>query len=253
MVTALLLCGCMFATFIIAPVVLAQPPYGLSASLVGVAFLSVGVGAFVASPVGGKLADMTAQHFNATPEGRLVAGTALATLLMPASLVAYGWTLQYGVHLAAPLAAHFFVGAAISAYLPGIFSYLSITKQQQAAAASAMVQSLMFISAGVFLLIAVPISDAIGVGGFCTIMAGLVLVSGVVSGTLIARRLKLAAAAAGSACKPIHSFIQQARQQDQVLRQASSPGRQSSEGSKSEGVLLHLHTQTGGTGGAEQV
>jgi hypothetical protein len=189
----------MFASLMIAPVVLAQPPYGLSAGLIGVAFLSIGVGSFVASPVGGKLADMAAQRFSVTPEGRLVAGTALGTLLMPLSLVAYGWTLQYGTHLAGPLVAHFFVGAALSCYLPAIFSYLSITKQQQAAAANAMVQSLMFISAGVFLLISVPISAAIGVGAFCTIMAGLVLVSGVVSGMLIARRLEVAAAAGAAA------------------------------------------------------
>ena len=53
---------------------------------------------------------------------------------------------------AAPLAAHFVIGFASAAYLPGLFGYVSSIKQATAAAAAASINLAMFSAAGVLII-----------------------------------------------------------------------------------------------------
>lgn len=193
-VASLLVFSTMFASLVTHGVLLGASPYNLSAGLIGVAYLPVGCGGFLTSPIGGRLADAAAARFSGrSPEGRLVPATLVCVWLMPASLLVYGWTFQYSTNLAGPLIGHFFVGVALSFWLPAMASYLSVIKQQQAAAAFAAVQFLMNTMSGVFVLMAIPVMRAIGPGPFFSILAGLVGLALVVAGAFIASSLR---------CKP---------------------------------------------------
>jgi hypothetical protein len=75
--------------------------------------------------------------------------TAISGLLLPCSLLLYGWAMQYKLHLAVILAAQFFIGAAECAYTPALFGYLTALKQQGAAAAAAGLHSTMFFASAV--------------------------------------------------------------------------------------------------------
>jgi hypothetical protein len=59
----------------------------------------------------------------------------------------------YPSPLPPPLAATFLLGAGLAFIMPATFSLVSITKQRAAAAASGGVSSLMFLSAGLFVLV----------------------------------------------------------------------------------------------------
>ena len=187
---ALINFAAMFGSLMVLPLVLQAPPYSLNSALIGVAYVPIGLGGFLVSPLGGKLADVAAGKYPSFPQGRLLPATFIALVLMPISLLAYGWTLHYKTNLAGPLIGHFFVGVALSVYFPAIFSYITVTKQQEAGSAAAAVQALMFIMAGVFVLISIPITDAIGVGPFLSIVAGIVLVSFGVSATILITLLR---------------------------------------------------------------
>ncbi len=166
----------MFASLIELPLVVAKAPYYMSEAATGAAYLAEGLGGFLASPIGGKLADMAGRRYGSRcPEGRLLYNTIANTIIMPSALLLFGWSFHYRTHLAVPLVAHFFIGVACSQYLPAIFSYLSVAKQQEAGAAGAMVQSLMFVGAAVVIAVSGIIVSAIGVGPFFSILAGLML------------------------------------------------------------------------------
>ncbi len=92
------------------------------------------------------------------------------------------------MHLAAILASQFLISASVSAFLPAMFSYLTAIKQQQAAAASSGLHSIMFIASGVLILVASSAASAIGTGPFFTILAGLNLVAAGAASVQILRR-----------------------------------------------------------------
>lgn len=179
----------MFATVMVLPVQLAQPPYSLTPGMIGVAYLGLGFGGFLGSPLGGLLADASAAKFHTALQGRLLCGAVVAAVLMPVSLLVFGWTLQHTTHLAGVIIGHFCVGAALSAYAPAIFSYLTVSKQQQAAAVTAAMQAGMFLLSAVFILCSVPLMQAIGAGLLCSILAGLALLSFIVTVALVLRAL----------------------------------------------------------------
>ncbi len=183
----------MFASLIELPIVLAAHPYHASEALIGVAYLANGLGGFLASPLGGRAADYAGRKYGArTPEGRLLLNTAATMAIMPCALLLFGWSFHYKTSLVAPLLAHFFIGVACSNQMPAIFSYLSIAKQEEAGAASAMVQSLMFVFAAVIIEISAPVSGAIGIGPWFTILAGVAALAPAVALLRIRAQLRAA-------------------------------------------------------------
>lgn len=85
------------------PVYMALPPYNLTAGIIGVAFLPMGVAGLVGSPIGGILSDKSAAASPAVPEARLIHNTLINFLLMPAGLLIFGWVAYYGESLSACL------------------------------------------------------------------------------------------------------------------------------------------------------
>jgi nitrate/nitrite transporter NarK len=196
-VLAFTLFGCMFASIIIMPLALAQPPYNLNEAMIGVAFLAGGIAGLLASPVGGVLADKA--HARWEVQARVLPASLAALVFMPAGQLVFGWTLEAQAPLVGPLAGQVLIALGLSMVLPGVFSYISVVKQREAGAAAGAVQATMFVLAGVLILVSAPAVSAIGVGAFQTILAGVCAAAAAGSLAAIAlawRRQQRAAAAA---------------------------------------------------------
>jgi len=115
-----------YATYIccltVLPFYLSKPPYSMSTGAIGAAYLPGAVAAILASPCGGKLADLAGRASTQQPLRRLVYSNLLQLLCMPPSFILLGWGLQRGLHLAAPLTACFLASFFNSLYMPGLFS-----------------------------------------------------------------------------------------------------------------------------------
>jgi MFS family permease len=175
-----------YATLVILPIVLSSPPYNFNSMLIGPCFLPVAFGGFIASIVGGGLADAAGAKNRAFLRASLIPSTGLAVILMPCAYVAFGWLVQCRVHLAVILVSHFLVGVPHSLYLPAISSYISIMYQQEAGSASAAAQGYLYIGTAISLATTPPIVKAIQVGPLMSIVAGLGLLSYGASALIIA-------------------------------------------------------------------
>ncbi|WIA13681.1 hypothetical protein OEZ85_007241 [Tetradesmus obliquus] len=176
-IVALLLFGSMFCSITELPLYLAAPPYNLSAAMIGLCYIPAGLASMIVSPLGGLLSDKAAAAHPGKPLVRLVYNNVISGVLMPASLLLYGWVMQAKLHLAVVLVSQFAIGVALASYLPAIFGYLTALKQSAAAAAAAGVHSGMFIMSGVLILVASAAASAIGMGPFFTLLAGLNLLT----------------------------------------------------------------------------
>jgi MFS family permease len=182
------------------PAALASPPYALTAAIIGVVFLSDGVSGLIGSPLGGWMSDKAAAVNPGVPEARLASTTLCTLLIMPAGLLIYGWSVQFTAHLAALIVALFLMGGACAVCLPRVFGYLTTLKQSAAGAASAAVQTSMFVSAAVFILVSSVAVKAMGAGPWFTVLAALeVSVTGVAYLQIWRKKRRAAAAAAAAA------------------------------------------------------
>lgn len=186
-VLAMTVFGCMFATLTEWPAQVTKAPYNLTELQVGVSYLAMGIAGFLASPVGGVLSDMTARRWPGVPSARVIPAAAIAACVSTAGAVVYGWTLAYKTHLVGPLVGQAIVGVGCSATLPGIFGYISTVKQANASAAAAMVNCGMFVLSGVLILVSVYAVEAMGIGPFFTLLAGIQLLVALIAGVCIAR------------------------------------------------------------------
>jgi multidrug resistance protein len=182
--------GVMFASLTEWPAKMSQPPYSLSQAIIGVSYLAMGVAGFVGSPLGGKASDITAAKWSQVPQARLLANIAAALVLMPAGLLLYGWTLHHNTHIVGPLVGHFVIGVASSAYLPGMFGYISTIKQQNASAAAAAVQASMFIIAAVLIYASVAGVQSLGFGWYFTLLAFIQLVLAIIAALCLWRSFR---------------------------------------------------------------
>eukprot|EP01112_Ceratiomyxa_fruticulosa_P007562 TRINITY_DN1967_c0_g2_i1.p1 TRINITY_DN1967_c0_g2~~TRINITY_DN1967_c0_g2_i1.p1 ORF type:complete len:525 (+),score=72.02 TRINITY_DN1967_c0_g2_i1:262-1836(+) len=161
----------MFISMVQLPIVLAQPPYNLNEALTGVCFIPTGFGMLVGCVITGRLSDHAALKFKPTV-GRLFYSCFIAWITPIAALI-FGWSFQYKTNLAIPLVFSFVLGFGCSSFFPALMAYVSGVKQEKAAAASALVNFLMFILAGVGVWVSPSIVAAIGIGPLFTIAAGL--------------------------------------------------------------------------------
>ena len=87
----------MFTSLTVLPVALAQPPYSLSAALVGVAYLPFGAVTFLGSVAGGILSDRSLARFGGPggirPDGRMTLMLVPLWACVPGA-VGFGFALQ---------------------------------------------------------------------------------------------------------------------------------------------------------------
>mgnify|MGYP001807602106 CR=1 FL=1 len=187
--------GVHFAALTEFPGFMAEAPYSLNAGMIGVAYLAYGVSGLIASPLGGMLSDKAAAQHPTEPEARISTNMLIALLVMPPSLVLFGWSAHMHLHMVAPLVGFFGIGFACAALLPGVFSFCTTLKQAEAAGAAAMIQTMMFVSAGVLILVSAVVVKAIGLGPWFSILAGVQLAAALFAYVQIKRKGRAASAA----------------------------------------------------------
>lgn len=104
------------------PFYLSRPPYSMATASIGAAYLPGALAAVLASPFGGKLADLAGRANPQQPLRRLVYSNLLGIPLMPFSILVLGWGLQKGLSLALPLVALFLTSFLNSLYMPALFT-----------------------------------------------------------------------------------------------------------------------------------
>jgi len=189
-ITSLLAFAALFVTLTELPTFLADS-YGMSADIVGVCYLPVGVGLLLSSVAGGKFSDISAKWYKDVLESRLITVT-ISSYATPIGILIFGWSLQYRVSLAAPLIGSFFVGVGQGAFGPGLSSYLSGKNQSEAGAVLSAVICLNFVAAGIFISVAVLLVEAMGIGWLSTLLAFITFSSVTMSGIMIFLKVRSA-------------------------------------------------------------
>eukprot|EP00775_Hariotina_reticulata_P004208 gene4208-4457_t len=114
-------------------------------------------------------------------------------------LLIFGWSLHFKTKLVAVIIAQFLIGFACSVCLPGVLSYVTTVKQSAAAGAAAMVQAMMFIMAGVMILVSSVMVQQIGFGPWFSVLAGVeVVVAGFAYLKILSKKHGAAVAAAAA-------------------------------------------------------
>ncbi|KAL3704253.1 hypothetical protein TMatcc_009944 [Talaromyces marneffei ATCC 18224] len=174
-------CGCLAATQygILASVRhVINPRFNLTTPLIsGLFYIAPGMGFFVGSIVGGRLADRTVKRYIAKRNGirlpgdRLNSGLIGLFVILPISLLLFGWGLQESIGgLALPIVAAVWAGVGLMGTFNALNTYtaeVNPAKTAEVICSKYMVQYLFGASslAGI-----VPLIDAIGVGWSFTLL-----------------------------------------------------------------------------------
>lgn len=166
--------------------------------LLQIAYLADGIPGLVGSPLGGILSDRSAAQHPTEPEARLAHNTLIALITMPSGLMIYAWALHMKTHLVGVFAGMVLTSFGCALYLPGLFGFLTTMKQSAAGAAAAAVQSMMFIMAGVIILVSAVATRTMGYGPWFSLLAGIQVVVTAFAYVGILRKQRVAAAAAAA-------------------------------------------------------
>ncbi|KAI1118731.1 major facilitator superfamily domain-containing protein [Nemania sp. NC0429] len=186
---------------ITAMAVLLEQRYGLSETQIGLTFIANGVGSIIGTLITGKILDIDYRRTRAKHEATLSGSgseggsdrshdddnfpleTARLRLLpvlafiQCASVITFGWTIQYRVHVAVPIITTFFTGWTVVSIVSIVTTYLIDIFPEQKAASSASVNLARCLLAAGGTSIVTPIIDAVGVGWTFTIAIAVQLVA----------------------------------------------------------------------------
>ncbi|OXB38019.1 hypothetical protein J007_02246 [Cryptococcus neoformans] len=161
-----------------ASITLGKAPYSYGSLKIGLVVLAFGIGNILASLIGGKYSDMVLKKLKkknggvGNPEMRL-RSTVLAMPILVASFLAYAWTAEEKVHIAALVVCLFFAGFSLLWIYSSTLAY--VVDANPGASSSAVSCNSMFrgICACVMSQVATPIQNGIGDGGLYTLFAGI--------------------------------------------------------------------------------
>ncbi|OWZ64161.1 hypothetical protein AYX15_03986 [Cryptococcus neoformans] len=161
-----------------ASITLGKAPYSYGSLKIGLVVLAFGIGNILASLIGGKYSDMVLKKLKkknggvGNPEMRL-RSTVLAMPILVASFLAYAWTAEKKVHIAALVVCLFFAGFSLLWIYSSTLAY--VVDANPGASSSAVSCNSMFrgICACVMSQVASPIQNGIGDGGLYTLFAGI--------------------------------------------------------------------------------
>ncbi|OHW99373.1 MFS general substrate transporter [Colletotrichum incanum] len=145
----------------------------------GLLYIAPGIGYVVGSQIGGRWADYTVASWIRKrgirlPEDRLRSSLIFLGLMLPASMVLYGWTLDKrfgGIPL--PIICMFSQGVAQLAAFPSLNAYILDVMQHQNGEASAGHYLMRYMVAGLSTAVCLPLIEAIGVGWVSTMSAAI--------------------------------------------------------------------------------
>lgn len=161
-----------------ASITLGKAPYSYGSLKIGLVVLAFGIGNILASMIGGKYSDMVLKKLKkknggvGNPEMRL-RSTVLAMPILVASFLAYAWSAEEKVHIAALVVCLFFAGFSLLWIYSSTLAY--VVDANPGASSSAVSCNSMFrgICACVMSQVATPIQNGIGDGGLYTLFAGI--------------------------------------------------------------------------------
>lgn len=158
--------------------------YGLGEIKIGLTYIANGVGTVLGTLTTGKFLDFeyrrAKKSHTGAPEDFPLERARLRSMWITSGIqclavLAFGWTLQYKVHIAVPIVCSFFLGwTAVSIYSAGSTFLVDVFPNQAASATAAvnLVRCLMGAGGTAAVL---PISNAIGVGRAFTLFTGLMI------------------------------------------------------------------------------
>ncbi|KAF6836643.1 major facilitator superfamily transporter [Colletotrichum musicola] len=149
----------------------------------GLLYLVPGAGYLAGSQLGGRWSDYTVNSWIQKrgirlPEDRLRSSLFFLALILPGSMVLYGWTLDKklgGIPL--PVVCMFFQGVAQMGAFPSLNTYiLDVMQNSNSGEASAGHYLMRYLIAGLSTAVCLPLIEAIGVGWSSTISGGIQLI-----------------------------------------------------------------------------
>ncbi|KAF8192455.1 major facilitator superfamily domain-containing protein [Pholiota molesta] len=171
---------------------LGAPPYNYKSLQIGLVLLSLGVGSILGSLLGGRWSDRIRRQYQeknngvSKSEDRLNSSKIMLPVL-PASILAYAWMADKKINIAPLCVALFSAGLSSAWIYSGLLAYIvdaNTGRSSSAVAANSFVRGIMgFVAAEV----AVPLQDALGDGGLYTLIAGLMVLVGVLILLLITK------------------------------------------------------------------
>jgi MFS family permease len=164
-----------------------NPRFNLTTPLVsGLIYIAPGIGFFVGSVVGGRLSDRTVKKYIVKrngvriPKDRLNSGLFGLFVVLPISMLLYGWSLEKQVGgLALPIVAAFWVGLGLMGTFNALNTYTAEVSPAEKAEVIATKYIVQYAFAATSTAVVVPLIDAIGVGWCFTIFVALDMLGGV--------------------------------------------------------------------------
>ncbi|EPS29312.1 hypothetical protein PDE_04261 [Penicillium oxalicum 114-2] len=169
--------------------------YELSETQIGLTFIANGVGSMVGTLITGKILDVDYRKVKAQFEAQYdVEGTSvdendfplekarlrlipIFACLQCLSLILFGWTIQYTVHIAVPIISTFITGWTVVSMQSVIMTYLVDIFHERSAAASASINLARCLFAAGGTSFVMPLINAVGAGVTFTICAAVQFVS----------------------------------------------------------------------------
>lgn len=166
-----------------------RPPYSLTPFATGLCYIPTGVASLVGSLVGGWISDFGFRRIPRALEGRLLFNM-LGSLLCPIGLLISGWTFRFECHLAGPLIGSTLFSFGEAFAYTGTSAFATVKLPAMTGAVLALISTISFLAAGIGIIIAIPIVEALEFGWFYTILAALLLVTLIISLLIILHRLR---------------------------------------------------------------
>ncbi|KAI0972578.1 major facilitator superfamily domain-containing protein [Xylaria arbuscula] len=176
--------------------------YSLSETQIGLTFIANGAGSISGTLITGKILDRHYRQIKIKHEGTISQSSSdtetkespyedvdfpletarfrmlpILAILQCASVITFGWTIQYRIHIAVPIVTTFISGWTAVSIVSIITTYLIDVFPEQKAASSASVNFARCLLAAGGTSIVTPIIDAVGVGWTFTIAVAVQLVA----------------------------------------------------------------------------
>ena len=160
--------------------------YGLTEIQIGLTFLANGFGCIIGSLTTGRFLDFEYRRFQRRYEDRPadfpLEQARLRTVWLwggveAASLLVFGWSLRYHVHMSVPIIATFFLGWAATSVISVVTTYMVDVFPKQSASATAALNLVRCLMAAGGTAAVLPVVGAIGSGWTFTVAMGLILAS----------------------------------------------------------------------------
>lgn len=160
--------------------------YNLTELQIGLTFIANGVGSIIGTLTTGRFLDFdyrrTKKSYNGSPPDFPLERVRLRTIwlwsaLQVASVLVFGWTLEYHVHISVPIICTFVLGWAATSHISVVSTYMVDVFPSQAASATAALNLVRCLMGAGGISAVLPVVDRLGCGRTFTIVAGLMVLS----------------------------------------------------------------------------